>query len=63
MYRAVVSAVERIQSISANTAGLTEQVAESIEEQVKGITKVAVCIENLSEVSQEMKQEMTKFEV
>jgi len=61
--RAVVSAVERIQSISANTAGLTEQVAESIEEQVKGITKVAVCIENLSEVSQEMKQEMTKFEV
>ncbi len=61
--RTVVSAVERIQSISANTAGLTEQVAESIEEQVKGITKVAVCIENLSEVSQEMKQEMTKFEV
>ncbi len=61
--RSVVSAVERIQSISANTAGLTEQVAESIEEQVKGITKVAVCIENLSEVSQEMKQEMTKFEV
>lgn len=61
--RTVVIAVERIQSISANTAGLTEQVAESIEEQVKGITKVAVCIENLSEVSQEMKQEMTKFEV
>ncbi|MCI9175575.1 MAG: methyl-accepting chemotaxis protein [Lachnospiraceae bacterium] len=61
--RAVVCAVERIQNISANTAGLTEQVAESIEEQEKGIAKVAACIENLSEVSREMKQEMTKFEI
>lgn len=61
--RAVVCAVERIQNISANTAGLTEQVAESIEEQEQGIAKVAACIENLSEVSQEMKQEMTKFEI
>ncbi|EOT27799.1 hypothetical protein C805_01907 [Eubacterium sp. 14-2] len=61
--RTVVCAVERIQNISANTAGFTEQVAESIEEQVKGIAKVAMCIENLSEVSQEMKQEMTKFKI
>lgn len=61
--RAVVCAVERIQNISANTAGLTEQVAESIEEQEQGIAKVAACIENLSEVSREMKQEMTKFEI
>ncbi len=60
---AVVCAVERIQNISANTAGLTEQVAGSIEEQVKGITKVTVSIENLSEVSKEMKQEMKKFKV
>ena len=29
--------------------------------ELKGITKVAASIENLSEVSQEMKQEMTKF--
>ena len=57
----VVQAVERIQQISANTADLTEQAAESMEEQLKGITKVAASIENLSEVSQEMKQEMTKF--
>lgn len=61
--RMVVSAVERIQHISANTAGLTQQVAESIEEQWEGTTKVAMCIENLSEASQEMKQEMTKFKV
>lgn len=61
--RTVVCAVERIQNISANTAGFTEQVAESIEEQVKGIAKVTMCIENLSEVSQEMKQEMTKFKI
>ncbi len=59
--RMMVCAVERIQHISANTAGITQQVAESIEEQLKGTTKVATCIENLSEVSQEMKQEMTKF--
>lgn len=61
--RMVVSAVERIQNISANTAGLTEQVAESIEKQLEGTAKVAVYIENLSKVSQEMKQEMTKFKL
>lgn len=61
--RAVVCAVERIQTISANTAELTGQVAESVEEQLKGIENVTTCIENLSEVSREMKQEMTKFEL
>lgn len=61
--RMAACAVERIQHISSNTAGLTQQVAESIQEQLKGTTKVAMCIENLSEVSQEMKQEMTKFKL
>lgn len=59
--RSVVSAVERIRDISANTAELTEKVAQSFEEQLKGIEKVAGCIDNLSKVSEEMKQEMTKF--
>lgn len=59
--RSVVSAVERIRDISANTAGLTEQVAGSLEEQLRGIGKVENCIDNLSKVSEEMKQEMTRF--
>lgn len=59
--RMVVGAVDRIRHISANTAGLTQQVAESIEKQLKGAAKVTVGIENLSKVSREMKQEMTKF--
>jgi len=59
--RSVVDAVERIRDISANTAGLTEKVADSLEEQLKGIGKVEECIDNLSRVSEEMKQEMTKF--
>lgn len=59
--RSVVSAVERIRDISENTAGLTETVADSLAEQLKGIGKVASCIDNLSKVSEEMKQEMTRF--
>ena len=59
----VVSAVERIRDISAHTAGLTEKVAESLTQQLQGIGKVAECIDNLSKVSEEMKQEMTKFKL
>lgn len=59
--QSVVSAVERIRDISANTAGLTEKVADSLGEQLKGIGKVAECIDNLSGVSEDMKQEMTRF--
>ena len=61
--RSVGDAVERIRGISANTAGLTQQVADSLEEQLRGIRQVAVSIENLSMVSGEMKQEMTKFKM
>lgn len=59
--QSVVSAVKRIQDISANTAGLTEKAANSLEEQLKGIRKVAKCIDNLSAASEEVKQEMTRF--
>lgn len=57
----VVHAVERIQSISANTAGLTEKVADSLEEQLGGIRNVARRIDHLSKASEEMEQEMTKL--
>lgn len=59
----VMEAVERIRKISENTADLTEKVADSLEEQLKGIHQVAAGIENLSIVSEEMKQEMTKFKL
>lgn len=59
----VMEAVERIRKISENTAELTEKVADSLEEQLKGIHQVADGIENLSTVSEEMKQEMTKFKL
>lgn len=59
----VMEAVERIRKISENTAELTEKVADSLEEQLKGIHQVAAGIENLSTVSEEMKQEMTKFKL
>ncbi len=61
--RSVMDAVERIRKISENTAELTEKVADSLEEQSKGIHQVAAGIENLSIVSEEMKQEMTKLKL
>lgn len=61
--RSVVEAVGRIRDISGNTAGLTQQVADSLEEQLDGIRSVARGIERLSGVSEEMKQEMTKFKL
>lgn len=61
--RAVVGAVGRIRDISANAAELTEQVADSLEEQLNGIRNVAKRVDNLSMVSVEMEQEMTKFKL
>lgn len=61
--QAVVCAVERIRDISTNTAELTEKVADSLEEQLNGIRNVAKRIDNLSMVSVEMEQEMTKFKL
>lgn len=59
----VMEAVERIRKISKNTAELTEKVADSMKEQLKGVHQVAAGIEDLSTVSEEMKQEMTKFKL
>lgn len=61
--QSVVCAVERIRDISANAAELTEEVADSLEEQLNGIRNVAKRIDNLSMVSVEMEQEMTKFKL
>lgn len=61
--QAVVSAVEQIRSISANAAELTQEVAGSLEEQLNGIRDVAKQVDNLSMVSAEMEQEMTKFKL
>lgn len=61
--RAVVHAVERIREISTNTSELTEKVADSLEEQLNGIRSVAKRVDNLSLVSEEMEQEMTKFKL
>lgn len=61
--QAVVCAVERIRDISTNAAELTEEVADSLEEQLNGIRNVAKRVDNLSMVSVEMEQEMTKFKL
>lgn len=59
----VVQAVEKIRNISANTAELTDKVADSLEEQLHGIQNVSERIDALSQVSTEMQQEMTKFKL
>lgn len=61
--QAVVSAVERIRNISTNAAGLTEELADSLEAQLNGIRDVAKRVDHLSMVSAEMEQEMTKFKL
>ncbi len=42
---------------------MTEKVADALEEQTKGIRFVSGRIDNLSMVSGEMEQEMTKFKL
>ena len=61
--RYIVGAVERIRNISTKTAALTEKAADSLEEQLIGIRNAAKRIDNLSTVSEEMEQEMTKFKL
>lgn len=61
--QAVVGAVEQIRSISANAAELTVEVAGSLEEQLNGIRSVAKRVDDLSMVSVEMEQEMTRFKL
>ena len=50
-------------SVSARTEDLTEKVVGSLEEQLAGIRYVAESIDDLSTVSEEMEQEMTKFKL
>lgn len=59
----VVHAIERIHDISENTAKLTDKSANSLEEQLEGIQNIAGRIDNLSLVSTEIEQEMTKFKL
>lgn len=59
----VVQAVERIRDISTKAADLTDNVADSLEEQLHGIRDVSDRIDALSSVSTEMEQEMTKFKL
>lgn len=61
--RSVVHAIERIRDISGHTEELTVKVAEALEEETKGIRFVAGRIDDLSAVSEEMEQEMTKFKL
>lgn len=59
----VVSAINRISDISKNTAELTKDSFSSLQEQYEGIRIVAERVKNLSLVSVEMEQEMSKFKV
>ena len=61
--RSVVYAAEQIKGVSARTEDLTEKVVGSLEEQLAGIRYVAESIDDLSTVSEEMEQEMTKFKL
>lgn len=61
--RLIISAVERIRNISANTAELTVKAADSLEKQLNGSENAAKRIDHLSAVSEEMEQEMTKFQL
>lgn len=59
----VVHAIERIRDISENTAKLTDKSANSLEEQLDAIRNITGRIDNLSLVSTEIEQEMTKFKL
>lgn len=57
----MVDAAERIRKISQNTANLSEEMDNDISEQLNGIHLVSERINNLSIVSNEIEQEMTRF--
>lgn len=59
----VVHAIERIRDISENTAKLTDKSANSLEGQLDAIRNITGHIDNLSLVSTEIEQEMTKFKL
>ncbi len=57
----MVRAVESIGEVSSNMARLSEEAANSMEEQLEGIRDVSKRVDDLSKASGEMEQEMTKF--
>jgi len=59
----MMEAVEEIGGISANTAKLSGEAADSMEVQLSGIREVSGRVEDLSKVSREMEREMTKFKL
>ena len=61
--RSIVHAIDRIHEISGNTSDLSEKVADALEEQLEGIRHMRGRIDDLSVVSAEMEQEMTKFKI
>lgn len=63
MNRAMVHAAERIRDVSADTEGASENVAKVLLTQAESIYLVAEKIAQLSVVSGEMEQEMSKFKI
>lgn len=61
--RSIVHAISRISDISKNTSELTEKSSISLQQQYDSISEVAERVKNLSMVSVEMEQEMSKFRV
>lgn len=61
--RSMVHAADRIRIISENTAVLSDKMGNDIEEQLQDIHVVSERIDNLSQVSNEIEQEMTKFKL
>ena len=61
--RSMVNAAGHICSISENTTTLFDKMGNEIEKQLQDIHVVSESIDNLSKVSTEMEQEMTKFKL
>ena len=59
----IVSAIDRINEISKNTTQLTEQSSQSLQMQFESIRTVSERVGQLSHVSTEMQQEMSKFKI
>ncbi len=61
--RSMMTAVENIRDISSHMAGLSGSAADSLAEQLDGIRAVSKRVDDLSEASEEMAHEMTKFKI
>lgn len=59
----IVNAITRIRMVSQKAAQLSEQSSDSLQKQFEKIGNVAERVNQLSEVSMEMEQEMIKFKI